>query len=113
MTKTTSGQPYRHYDDMAVLDYIDSYKQKRNGRSPSQRHIHRALNMSSASTAHNIVRRLERNKLLVLHPSEPGLAGEMEITDTGRERLEAWRAQREREAPSTPRVELHLVRGAA
>lgn len=117
MPRQPEGRRLHRHDDLATLDYIAQYQADHRGRSPSQRAIYRALHMSAPSVAHASVRRLVRGGLLITTDPEPGLAGEMEITDAGRERLQAWRAQRERLAPPvTPYVAggaSHLARGAA
>lgn len=53
----------RRYDPLAVLAYIATYQQSNNQRTPSQRRIQAALDISAPSVVHNIVQRLERDEL--------------------------------------------------
>ena len=90
----------RRYDRIAILDYIDTYKRTHNHRSPSQRLIRAALNISAASVVHNMLHRLERAELLTITTFGRGLAGELEITVAGYEELRQWRAAQQSSAAS-------------
>lgn len=45
----------RRYDPLAVLAYIATYQQQHHQRSPSQRRIQAALDISAPSVVHGIV----------------------------------------------------------
>lgn len=79
-------------DRLAVLDYIQRY-QAEHKRSPSQRHVARALQLSAPSRANYAVKRLKEAGLLDVQPIERGLALEIAITETGAHELEQWRAR--------------------
>jgi hypothetical protein len=103
MSRQSTSRRQRRYDRLAILDYIDTYKRTHNNRSPSQRHIRAALNISAVSVVHNTEHRLERAGLLVITTFGRGLGGELEITEAGYEELRRWRAaQHEGEAADRP-----------
>ena len=81
-------------DRLAVLDYIQRY-QAQHQRSPSQRHVARALQLSAPSRANYAVKRLKESGLLDAQPIERGLALEITITETGVHELEQWRARQQ------------------
>lgn len=83
----------RRYDRLAILDYIDTYKQTHNNRSPSQRRIREALEMSAPSVAHNTLHRLARGGLLQITTFGRGLGAELDITEAGYAELRRWRAK--------------------
>ena len=97
------GRPrQRRYDRFAILDYVDTYQYTHNNRSPSQRQIRAALEISASSVVHNMVHRLARAGLLTITTFGRGLGAELEITDIGREELQRWRDSRQSEiAPDT------------
>lgn len=114
-----SPRKLRQYDDLSVLDYIDRHK-KEVGRSPSERQIATALQLSGKSVAHCIVRRLVRDGLLTSDVPSPGWPADLTITRPGRYVLEVWRAQREQSTtesaapPANPAGgAAHLARGGA
>lgn len=118
-----SPRTLRQYDDLEILDYIDRHK-KQVGRSPSERQIATALQLSGKSVAHRIVRRLVDRTLLTSSVPSPGWPADLALTQAGRYALIPWRAQREKlatteqQAPlATSHVasgaKLNLVRGAA
>ncbi len=95
-TTTTASpkRPRRRYDRVAILDYIATYQQTHNGRSPSERRIQSALHMPASSTVHYAIRDLAADGLLVITPIEPHNTPDLTITDVGHERLAAWRQQK-------------------
>lgn len=116
-----SPRKLRHYDDLSVLDYIDRHK-KTAGRSPSERQIATALQLSGKSVAHRIVHRLVRDGLLTSSIPSPGWPADLTVTRPGQYVLAAWRALREQSttepaAPPAPpaggAAHVALARGGA
>lgn len=95
MSRPKAERRPRQYDDLAILDYIDSYQQAHRGRSPSQRRITDAVNLSTRSLAHTIIHRLITHGLLTLEVPQPGWPADLEITGAGRDALQVWRTQQE------------------
>lgn len=94
------GRPrQRRYDRFAILDYVDTYKRTHNNRSPSQRRIRAALEISASSVVHNMLHRLARGGLLTITTFGRGLGAELEITDAGQAELQHWRSTRKSDAP--------------
>ncbi len=91
----------RRYDRMAVLDFIDRY-QHNTRRSPSQRRICQALEMSAPSVAHNAVHALVRKGLLEMSVVERGVSADLTITRRGRDQLKRWR--REQQATTAQQI---------
>lgn len=89
-----SPRKLRQYDDVSVLDYIDRHKRAA-GRSPSERQIATALQLSGKSVAHRIVHRLVRDGLLSSNIPSPGWPADLTVTRPGQYVLAAWRALRE------------------
>lgn len=73
----------RRYDPLAVLQYIHRYQEQHRGRSPSQRMIQVALEISAPSVVHNLLHRLERQGLLMIASYGRGRAGDLTLTDAG------------------------------
>lgn len=113
-TARSSPRKLRHYDDLAILDFIDRHKAERCGRSPSERQIAAGLQLSNRSVAHDIVRRLVTRGLLLSAVPQRGWAADLTITRAGVYALKVWRAQRET-TPAAPPTAAGLdvaVRGA-
>lgn len=115
-TARSAPRKLRHYDDLAILNFIDRHKTQNAGRSPSERQIAAGMQLSGKSVAHDIVHRLVRRGLLISTVHHRGWVAELTITRSGNYALKAWRAQRE-SVPVTgaavPPIELETaVRGA-
>lgn len=100
MSRQRAARRRGQYDDLAVLDYIDRHQQAHRGRSPSQRRIMEAAQLSVPSIAHRIVHRLVRGGLLTMDVPQRGWTAELAITSDGHDALRSWRAGRE---PATGR----------
>lgn len=85
----------RRRDPLEVLAYIATYQQQNRGRSPSQREIQRALDISAPSVVHNLERRLVAAGLLRIITRGRGFAAELEITAAGQMRLKEWHADQD------------------
>lgn len=85
----------RRYNRIEVLDYIEQYQQRHRGRSPSQRNISRALEMSAPSRANYAVNQLRKAGLLQVEEIERGLPLEFEITEAGVDELKRWRSRQQ------------------
>lgn len=86
----------RRYDPGAVLNYIEVYRRNHGGRSPSQRQIQSALNISAPSVVHNMLHRLEYQSLLAMTTYRRGQTADLALTDEGHSELRRW--QREQQA---------------
>lgn len=104
MSRHRPSRKLRHYDDLAILHYIDSYQQAHGGRSPSQRRITVATRLSAPSVAHTIVHRLIGEGMLTMAITERGWPAELTITETGRAALLQWRL-RQQPRPATDETE--------
>ena len=92
MPKQPEVRRQRRYDRLAVLDYVDTYKRAHGDRSPSQRRIQTALQMSAPSVVHNTLHRLARAGLLKITSFGRGLGAELQITEAGFAALAEWRS---------------------
>ncbi len=86
-------RPQQRTDRLAVLDLIDTTQQTTQ-RSPSERMIQRALQLSSPSVAHLSLWALERDGLLRIRRTGRGHRNELTLTAAGRAALDQWRAAR-------------------
>lgn len=84
------------YDPLAVLAYIVTYQERNKQRSPSQRQIQAALNISVPSVVHNIVHRLERRALLTITRYGHGVGVDLALTEAGQEAVRRWQSERAR-----------------
>ncbi len=100
MSPKRQSRPQRRYDRLAVLDVVDTFQQTHR-RSPSQREIVRALQMSAPSVAHNAIHALIRQGLLSSTPTRRGLTANLHLTPTGHQRLAEWRASRGTTPPAS------------
>jgi SOS-response transcriptional repressor LexA len=115
-TGRSSPRKLRHYDDLAILDFIDRHKGRNGGRSPSERQIAAGVELSGKSVAHSIVRRLVTGGFLLSDVPQRGWAADLTITRAGQYALLAWRAQRETTSAAYPSTAAGLdvaVRGAS
>ena len=109
----TSNRPrrtsYRRYDRLAILDYVASYQHQHDQRSPSQRDIQSALEISAPSVVHTILHRLAREGLLTITTYGRGAGADLRLTPAGWIAVTRWQqgrpaAQSRDEAePSHPR----------
>jgi SOS-response transcriptional repressor LexA len=77
---------------LEVLAYIQRYQQQHR-RSPSQRHIARALKMPNHLRSHRVVHGLKKVGYLDIIPTEPGLAADLVITPAGIQELRTWQQE--------------------
>lgn len=96
MPHRSRGGRHRRYDPGAVLNYIEDYRRSNDGRSPSQRQIQTALNISAPSVVHNMLHRLQYQSLLAMTTYGRGQSAELSLTDAGQFELRRW--QREQQA---------------
>lgn len=96
MPDRSRGGRQRRYDPGAVLNYIEAYQHSNDGRSPSQRQIQTALNISAPSVVHNMLHRLEYQSLLAMTTYGRGQTADLSLTDAGHSELRRW--QREQQA---------------
>lgn len=73
----------RRYDPLAVLQHIHCYQEQHRGRSPSQRMIQAALEISAPSVVHNLLHRMERQGLLTITSYGRGRTGDLMLTEAG------------------------------
>lgn len=101
-TARSAPRKLRHYDDLAILNFIDRHKTQNAGRSPSERQIAAGMQLSGKSVAHDIVRRLVTRGLLISTVRQRGWAADLTITRAGIYALKVWRVQRESSVSSAP-----------
>lgn len=74
---------YRRYDPLTVLRYVAVYRQQQ-GRSPSQRRIQIALQISAPSVVQHVLHRLARQGLLTITTYGRGRTADLALTEAGR-----------------------------
>lgn len=87
----------RRYEPLAVLTYIMTYQQTRPHRSPSERRIQAALDISAPSLVHGIIQRLERDGLLTITRYGRGHTVDLTLTEAGQEAVQRWQAKNTRD----------------
>jgi Mn-dependent DtxR family transcriptional regulator len=83
---------HRRYDPLAVLAYIAAYQQTHNQRSPSERRIQAALDVSAPSVVHAIIQHLVQDALIVVTRYGRGSGVDLTLTEAGQAAVEHWRA---------------------
>lgn len=91
--KRSNQRQQRRYDPLAVLAYIATYQQTHRQRSPSQRRIQAALDISAPSVVHHLVRWLQRAELLTITSYGRGQSVDLTLTAAGHEAVQRWQAE--------------------
>jgi len=89
--RPVANRTQRRYEPLDALKFIVTYQECNGGWSPSERQIQKALGISGASVAHQILCRLERAGLLTIIRYGRGYRSQLIPTEAGQTAAQVWR----------------------